>query len=77
YHNIPFYGAAPSSTFDPNCPDGLAIPIENRPADEIRLCGGRLIAPIDSPVHNPAFDITPHTLHKGIITENGIISPAK
>ncbi len=75
YHNIPFYCAAPSSTFDPDCPDGSSIPIENRGADEIRRCGKKLIAPFDSPVHNPAFDITPHTLIKGIITENGIIFP--
>ncbi len=75
YHNIPFYCAAPSSTFDPDCPDGSSIPIENRGADEIRRCGSKLIAPFDSPVHNPAFDVTPHTLIEGIITENGIISP--
>ena len=74
YHNIPFYCAAPSSTFDPDCPDGSLIPLENRDADEILRCGQILIAPIDSPVHNPAFDVTPYTLIKGIITEKGIIS---
>ena len=77
YHNIPFYCAAPSTTFDPNCPDGSAIPIENRNGDEIRMCGNILTAPSDSPAYNPAFDITPHELIKGIITENGIIRPSE
>jgi methylthioribose-1-phosphate isomerase len=76
HHGIPFYAAAPSSTFDPDCPDGNCIAIENRSADEIRAVGKQIIAPGGAPVYNPAFDITPHDLVKGIITENGILTPA-
>ncbi len=73
YHKIPFYAAAPSSTFDPNCPDGDCIVIENRSADEIRAVGKQIIAPGGAPVYNPAFDVTPHNLVTGIITEKGIL----
>jgi methylthioribose-1-phosphate isomerase len=75
YHKIPFYAAAPTSTFDPNCPDGDCIAIENRSADEIRKVGSQIIAPDGAPVYNPAFDITPHELIKGIIAETGILTP--
>ncbi len=75
HHKIPFYAAAPSSTFDPDCPDGSCIAIENRAADEIRIVGSQVIAPGGAPVYNPAFDVTPHELVKGIITENGILTP--
>jgi methylthioribose-1-phosphate isomerase len=73
YHKIPFYAAAPSSTFDPNCPDGDCIVIENRSADEVRVVGRQMIAPRGAPVYNPAFDVTPHNLITGIITENGML----
>jgi methylthioribose-1-phosphate isomerase len=76
YHKIPFYAAAPSSTFDPNCPDGDCIVIENRSADEIRVVGNQIVAPNGAPVYNPAFDVTPHNLVTGIITERGILKPA-
>jgi methylthioribose-1-phosphate isomerase len=76
YHKIPFYAAAPSTTFDPNCPDGNCIAIENRSADEIRVVGSQIIAPSGTPVYNPAFDVTPHELVTGIITEKGILRPA-
>ena len=76
-HDIPFYIAAPSSTFDPACPDGKSIVIEQRHPDEIRKIGGLAIAPSDSTVYNPAFDVTPHGLLSGIITENGVESPPK
>ncbi len=76
HHKIPFYAAAPSSTFDPNCPDGTCIAIENRSADEIRSVGSQIIAPGGAPVYNPAFDVTPHELVTGIITENGILKPS-
>jgi methylthioribose-1-phosphate isomerase len=75
YHNIPFYCAAPTSTFDLNSPDGSLIEIENRDAEEIRNLYGSQIANPETPVHNPAFDITPHNLISGLITENGIITP--
>jgi methylthioribose-1-phosphate isomerase len=73
YHKIPFYAAAPSSTFDPNCPDGNCIEIENRSPDEIRIVGSQIIAPGGARVYNPAFDVTPHELVTGIITEKGIL----
>ncbi len=75
HHGIPFYAAAPSSTFDPACPDGRSIVIENRPQEEIRSISGNPIAPLNSPVYNPAFDITPHQLITGIITETEIKRP--
>jgi methylthioribose-1-phosphate isomerase len=75
YHGLPFYAAAPSSTFDPNCPDGNCIAIENRAAEEIRVIGNQIIAPGGAPVYNPAFDVTPHELVTGIITEKKILTP--
>lgn len=76
YHNIPFYAAAPSSTFDPACPDGQAITIENRSPDEVKAIYGLPIAPPSSRAYNPAFDITPYSLISGIVTENGILRPS-
>ncbi|MCD6161218.1 MAG: S-methyl-5-thioribose-1-phosphate isomerase [candidate division Zixibacteria bacterium] len=73
YHNIPFYVAAPSSTFDNQCPDGKSIIIENRSQREVKTIKGENIAPNNVDVFNPAFDITPHNLITAIITENGII----
>jgi methylthioribose-1-phosphate isomerase len=75
HHKIPFYAAAPSSTFDPNCPNGDCIVIENRSAGEIRTIGSQTIAPKGAPAYNPAFDVTPHELVTGIITEKGILRP--
>ncbi|OGV57871.1 MAG: S-methyl-5-thioribose-1-phosphate isomerase [Lentisphaerae bacterium GWF2_50_93] len=74
YHKIPFYIAAPYSTVDISIKEGKGIPIEERHGDEIRRGFGRLTAPSDVPVYNPAFDVTPHELITGIITEKGIIS---
>ena len=74
-HQIPFYVAAPSSTFDLSTPDGSCIPIEERDPDEIRRGFGLLTAPIDAKCYCPAFDVTPAALIRGIITENGIITP--
>jgi methylthioribose-1-phosphate isomerase len=73
HHKIPFYVAAPTSTFDPDCPNGKAIVIEQRSADEVRSIKDQSIAPGGTNVYNPAFDITPHDLITAIITENGII----
>jgi methylthioribose-1-phosphate isomerase len=74
-HDIPFYVAAPSSTFDLSIPDGAAIPIEQRDPREITHCFGRQTAPEGIDVYNPAFDVTPARLIAGIITEKGVISP--
>jgi methylthioribose-1-phosphate isomerase len=73
-HGVPFYVAAPLSTIDEKCIDGNEITIEERSADEVRCIDGSLIAPEDVPVWNPAFDVTPARLIKGIITENGVLS---
>ena len=73
YHNIPFYVAAPSSTFDLSLQTGKDIPIEERNPDEIRKIGEVWIAPKKVNVLNPAFDVTPHKLITAIITDKGII----
>ena len=75
YHKLPFYVAAPTSSFDPDCADGKSIVIEERPADEVRSIMGTSITPDNVEVYNPAFDITPHSLITAIITEEGIIEP--
>ena len=72
-HGIPFYVAGPRSTFDPATPDGAAIVVEERAADEIRGLGDRLVAPADVAVWNPAFDVTPADLIDGFVTEVGVI----
>ena len=70
HHSIPFYVAAPASTFDVSLPDGSAIPIEERDPSEV------LPQPIDGvDVYNPAFDVTPAGLISGIITEFGVFPP--
>ena len=74
-HNIPFYVAAPLSTFDPKIPDGSRIPIEERPAEEVTGFRGTRWAPEGVSVRNPAFDVTPAELVTGIVTEKGIASP--
>jgi len=74
-HGVPFYVAAPVSTFDLSLSNGSEIPIEERSASEI-CCGfGKRTAPEGVKVYNPAFDVTPAELIAGIITEHGIISP--
>lgn len=72
-HHIPFYVAAPVSTFDLSLQSGDDIPIEERDAQEVRGVFGYQTAPPDVPVFNPAFDVTPHNLVSAIITEKGII----
>jgi methylthioribose-1-phosphate isomerase len=74
-HGIPFYVAAPSSTFDFSTSDGAKIPIEHRSGDEVRAGFGRLTAPAEVPVYSPAFDVTPASLISGIVTERGVIDP--
>jgi methylthioribose-1-phosphate isomerase len=68
-HGIPFYVAAPLSTFDLKIPDGSHIPIEERPAAEVTGYGGERWAPQGVSVRNPAFDVTPAELVTGIICE--------
>ena len=74
YHGIPFYVAAPLSTFDMT---GKArnVVIEERGRDEITRIGNRTFVPPTVPVKNPAFDATPMELVSAIITENGVIRP--
>jgi methylthioribose-1-phosphate isomerase len=72
-HDIPFYVAAPMSTVDLATADGSAIPIEERKASEVLMVRGVAIAPPDTAVRNPAFDITPADLISGIITDEGVI----
>ena len=75
YHHIPFYIAAPFSTFDFSIQTGEEIVIEERNPEEIRKINGIYSAPVDVPVYNPAFDVTPATLISGIITEKGVLKP--
>lgn len=77
HHDIPFYVAAPSSTFDFDRASGVEIPIEERSADEVRRGFGRSTAPDGIPVYSPAFDVTPAELVTGIITERGVYRPAQ
>ncbi len=77
YHNIPFYIAAPLSTFDFNIQSGVDIPIEERPATEITHFAGKRLVPEGVNVYNPSFDVTPAELITGIITEKGVVKPAE
>lgn len=72
-HGIPFYVAAPLSSVDLATPDGGAIPIEERPAKEVLFVRGQRIAPPDTEVFNPAFDVTPAALITGIVTDEGVL----
>ena len=72
-HGIPFYVAAPVSTFDPAIPDGSHIPIEERSADEVTGYRKLRWAPKGVKVRNPAFDVTPADLVTGIICEKGVV----
>jgi methylthioribose-1-phosphate isomerase len=75
HHGVPFYVAAPSSTFDLSLATGKEIPIEERDPREITEPGGMRIAPEGALAFNPAFDVTPADLVTALITERGIISP--
>ena len=74
-NGIPFYVAAPDLDHRSRAADGAEIPIEERRADEVRQFGGRRTAPAESPVRNPAFDVTPARLITAIITERGVFAP--
>jgi methylthioribose-1-phosphate isomerase len=72
-HGIPFYVAAPLSTFDPKIPDGSHIPIEERLPEEMTGYRGARWAPAGVAVRNPAFDVTPAELVSAIVTERGVV----
>jgi methylthioribose-1-phosphate isomerase len=74
-HGVPFYVAAPASTFDLDCPDGSKIPIEERAAGEVTDGFGVKTAPEGVCVFSPAFDVTPARLVTALITDVGIIRP--
>ena len=76
YHKIPFYIAAPVSTFDFNIKTGNEIPIEFRSRDEVIFFNSKTqTAPLNVDVFSPAFDVTPASLITGIITNKGIFYP--
>ena len=76
-HGIPFYIAAPKSTFDAAVASGDQIPIEQRDARELRFVGDTRTAPDAAKVYNPAFDVTPAALISGWITEAGILGASE
>lgn len=73
HHGIPFYVAAPTSTFDLTLERGEDIPIEERSQDEVKRCSGCVVAPDSSKAVNYSFDVTPSEYISAIITEKGII----
>jgi methylthioribose-1-phosphate isomerase len=74
-NKVPFYVAAPISTFDMRIKNGKGIPIEERSEDEVLFLNGCRVAPEGSKALNPAFDVTPARYVKGFITEKGILKP--
>ncbi|MEE8141494.1 MAG: S-methyl-5-thioribose-1-phosphate isomerase, partial [Planctomycetota bacterium] len=74
-HGVPFYIAAPSTTFDFRIASGKEIPIEERQPSEVWQISGKGPPPEGVEIRNPAFDVTPHTLIAGWITERGILRP--
>lgn len=79
YHQIPFYVAAPQTTLDRHCPNGAAIPIEQRAAAEVTGVAGSFgavqWAPKQAAVYNPAFDVTPAALVSGWVLDSGVVTP--
>jgi methylthioribose-1-phosphate isomerase len=75
HHGIPFYVAAPTSTFDASLATGDEIPIEQRSRDELACSFGHVTVPDDVPVENPAFDVTPAELVTAIISDRGVQYP--
>jgi methylthioribose-1-phosphate isomerase len=72
---IPFVVAGPTSSLDPALPTGADIVIEERGPDEVRQAAGALLAPAQTPVRNPAFDVTPAELVTALVTERGVAQP--
>ncbi len=75
YHNVPFYIAAPLSTIDLSIDSGKQIPIEERSHDEVTHINGDWVCAEGVSIINPGFDVTPHELISGIITEVGVLKP--
>jgi methylthioribose-1-phosphate isomerase len=75
HHGIPFYVAAPRSTFDFSIASGREIPIEERPAEEVASFGSARVAREGAKAYNPAFDVTPHHLITAFVTEYGVLRP--
>ncbi|MGY5357122.1 S-methyl-5-thioribose-1-phosphate isomerase [Cronobacter dublinensis] len=79
FHHVPFYVAAPQTTLDPVCPNGAAIPIEQRAAAEVTGVAGSFgavqWAPEEARVYNPAFDVTPASLISGWVLDGGVVTP--
>ena len=75
HHHLPFYVAAPRSTFDLATPSGAGIPIEERDASEVTQVGAERLCPAATSAHNPAFDVTPAHLIRAFLTDAGEISP--
>jgi methylthioribose-1-phosphate isomerase len=75
HHGIPFYVAAPRSTFDFTMESGASIHIEERAPSEVTAFGATTVAPPDAQVYNPAFDVTPGHLITAFVTEYGVIHP--
>jgi methylthioribose-1-phosphate isomerase len=75
HHGIPFYVAAPRTTFDLAIASGAEIPIEERGADEVASFAGSRVAPEGAAVYNPAFDVTPGHLVTAFVTESGVLRP--
>ena len=73
--SIPFVVAGPTSSIDPATASGADIVIEERPADEVRRAGGAALTLADTPVRNPAFDVTPAALVTALVTERGTAQP--
>ncbi|HEV2316866.1 MAG TPA: S-methyl-5-thioribose-1-phosphate isomerase [Thermoplasmata archaeon] len=74
-NGIPFYVAAPWSTFDELRPRGSSIPVEERSPDEVLTVRGTRLAPRASPARNPAFDVTPARYVRGFVTPSGVVRP--
>lgn len=75
HHNVPFVVVAPVSTVDLATPDGAAIIVEHRPAEEVASVAGQPVAPPGTEAYNPAFDVTPPDLLSALVTEQGVIQP--
>jgi methylthioribose-1-phosphate isomerase len=74
HSGIPFYIAAPATTFDLSIDDGSGIPVEERDPEELTVFRGRRVAPAGAKAWNPAFDVTPAGLITGFITDQGLIT---
>jgi methylthioribose-1-phosphate isomerase len=72
YHGLPFYTAAPLSSFDFSIASGAEIPVEQRDESEVLSFAGRRVAAEGSHAFNPSFDVTPNQLLSGIVTERGV-----